>query len=391
MKEKDCNKKSTYGLGHVRQRKDGSFEGILYDKRIGRTVSVSAKTQTELNKRMKEKRKEILTQEFGKITNMKVEDYFLYWLQTFMATTVKCTTYDKHEQVIRNHVIPRIGYLKMKEVTSADLQKMFNDLSKIRAYSTIKKVMEVVRPCFKHAALTGDIIKNPMLGVKMPSKESVVVQTKDIEIYSDDDLKRMEETYLSLYEEKHLYRLSPMYLFLAHTGMRRGELLALKWKDINFKNNTAKIRYSLARYKKRDENMQYIGGYETKMMNPKTRTSNRTVYLNTKAVSYLQEMKRRNDALGIKSEYVVCNKDGVYVHSRSFDQELDRWCKRIGIEFKGLHALRHSFATRAIAAGVPIKVVSELLGHADIKITLNTYTHVLESQKYQAVELLEAL
>ena len=361
MKEKDCNKKSTYGLGHVRQRKDGFYEGILYDKRIGRTVSVSAKTQTELNKRMKEKRKEILTQEFGKITNMKVEDYFLYWLQTFMATTVKCTTYDKHEQVIRNHVIPRIGYLKMKEVTSADLQKMFNDLSKIRAYSTIKKVMEVVH------------------------------QTKDIEIYSDDDLKRMEETYLSLYEEKHLYRLSPMYLFLAHTGMRRGELLALKWKDINFKNNTAKIRSSLARYKKRDENMQYIGGYETKMMNPKTRTSNRTVYLNTKAVSYLQEMKRRNDELGIKSEYVVCNRDGVYVHSCSFDQELDRWCKRIGIEFKGLHALRHSFATRAIAAGVPIKVVSELLGHADIKITLNTYTHVLESQKYRAVELLEAL
>ena len=391
MKEKDCNKKSTYGLGHIRQKKDGSFEGIIYDKRIGRTVSVSAKTQTELNKRMKEKRKEILTQEFGQITNMNVEDYFLYWLQTFMSSAIKRTTYDKHEQMIKNHVIPRIGYLKMKEVTPSDLQKMFNDLSKIRAYSTIKKVMEVVRPCFKHATLTGDIAKNPMLGVKMPSKESVVIQTKEIEIYSDEDLKRMEETYLTLYNEKHLYRFSPMYLFLAHTGLRRGELLALKWKDINFANNTAKIKSSLARYRKRDENMQYIGGYETKMMNPKTRTSNRTVYLNSKAISYLHEMKRRNDELKIKSEYVVCNRKGGYVQTRSFDQELDRWCKRIGIEFKGLHALRHSFATRAIIAGVPIKVVSELLGHADIKITLNTYTHVLESQKHEAVGLLEAL
>ena len=391
MKEKDCNKKSTYGLGHVRTRKDGSLEGIIYDKRIGRTVSVSAKTQTELNKRMKEKRKEILTQEFGVVTNMNVEEYFLYWLQTFMATSIKRTTYDKHEQMIRNHVIPRIGYLKMKEVTPKDLQKMFNDISKIRAYSTIKKIMEVVRPCFKHATVTGDIIKNPMLGVRMPSKDSVAIPTKQIEIYSDEDLKLMEDSYITLYNEKHLYRLSPMYLFLAHTGLRRGELLALKWKDIDLKSKTLKIRASLTRYRKRDENMEYIGGYETKMMNPKTRTSVRIVYLNAKAISYLEEMKRRNDELKIKSEYVVCSKEGKYLQTRSFDQELDRWCKRIGVEFKGLHALRHSFATRAIIAGVPVKVVSELLGHADIKITLNTYTHVLEAQKHQAVELLEAL
>lgn len=77
---------------------------------------------------------------------------------------------------------------------------------------------------------------------------------------------------------------------------------------IHYIRNTAKIRSSLVRYKKRDGNMQYIGGYETKMMNSKTRTSNRTVYLNSKAVSYLQEMKRRNDELCFNSEYVVCNK-----------------------------------------------------------------------------------
>lgn len=391
MKEKDCNKKSTYGLGHIRQRKDGSFEGIIYDKRIGKTVSVSAKTQTELNKRMKEKRKEILTQEHGKVTNMKVEDYFIYWLQTFMSTAVKRTTYDKHEQMIRNHVIPRIGYLKMKEVRPEDLQKMFNDLSKIKAYSTIKKVMEVVRPCFKHATLTGDITKNPMLGVRMPNKDSVAVKTKQIEIYSDEDLRLMEESYLTLYNEHNLYRLSPMYLLLAHTGLRRGELLALKWKDVNFKTNTIKIKASLTRYRNRDENMEYTGGYSIEMMNPKTQNSVRTVYLNSKAISYLNEMKRRNEELNIKSEYVVCSKEGKYLQTRSFDQELDRWCKKIGVKFKGLHSLRHTFATRAIAAGVPIKVVSELLGHSDIKITLNTYAHVLEEQKHQAVELLEAL
>lgn len=383
--------KKQNGEGTIVQRKDGRYEAKIVDSRTGKRVSVYGNTLAEVKRKLKEKKKEILIGNAPTV-NSRVDDYMLSWLKTFKFNSLKRTTYDKHEQMLKTHIIPKIGNLKMKDVTANDLQNMFNDISKIRAYSTMKKIYEVVNPCFKHAALIGDIQNNPVLGVRLPKEKNMGIKTKEIQIYKDEDLLLIEKTMNDWYYNNHLYRLAPMYLFLAYTGLRRGELLALKWDDINFKTKTIKVNKSLTRYRVRDnETLEYDGGYNVELLDPKTSRSNRNVPLNTKAISLLVEMKKRNELENIESEYVCCSKNGDFLCSRSFDQMLERICRKADIKFLGLHALRHTFASKCFNAKIDVKIISEILGHSDVKITLNTYVHLLEEQKIEAVELLDAI
>lgn len=171
------------------------------------------------------------------------------------------------------------------------------------------------------------------------------------------------------------------YLLIYNTGLRASELLALTWDNVDFEKGFIYVRTSLSHTKNRD-----AGGKKSKDVigSLKTDKSKRDIPLNKSARDYLLFL--REDRNG---PYVVHNMNGDFLKLRSFQQTFKRACLYAGVPYKGLHALRHTFASCLIANDVAPKVVSDLLGHASVVFTLNRYVHSFDENVRSAVELLE--
>ncbi|MBR3429291.1 MAG: site-specific integrase [Clostridia bacterium] len=172
---------------------------------------------------------------------------------------------------------------------------------------------------------------------------------------------------------------------ILNTGLRMGEALALRWSDINIRKNTLSVTKNLIRVKNRSGK-----GSKYKLIlqeKPKTEKSKRTIPLNKAALAALEDLKT---APGYKPDgFVIHTKDGSPILPRSFEQTLELMCAAAGIRRVGVHALRHTYATRLFEKGVDIKIISELLGHSSTEITYRIYVHVIDSLKEAAVEALD--
>jgi integrase len=283
-----------------------------------------------------------------------------------------------------------IGKTKLNKLKTIDLQIFFNDKSNHLSYSSVKKIYEILNPCIKHAVLVGDMNSNPMEGVKMPNKKMMPIQTKTIEIYTDEEVEKLEYGIFHYFEEnKRLFRYAPIFIFILNTGLRAGEVLALKWStDIDFEGRKVVVNKSVSDVKNRDR-----FECDTKKVSiityTKTEKSNRIVNLNNKAIIALKEVKRRSEEMGIYSDYVVSNYNDSYILLRSFEQTFERIEKACGVSHKGIHQERHYFASKLLQCGVNIKVISDILGHENVNFTYNRYVHTVNEQKINAVQLLD--
>ena len=172
---------------------------------------------------------------------------------------------------------------------------------------------------------------------------------------------------------------------ILNTGLRMGEALALQWSDINWKKSTVSITKNLIRVKNRSGK-----GKKYKLIvqeKPKTEKSKRIVPLNKAALAALEDLKT---APGYKPDgFIIHNKNGGAVLPRTLEETLENMCAAVGIRKVGVHALRHTYATRLFEKGIDIKIISELLGHSSTEITYRIYVHVIDSLKELAVEALD--
>ena len=183
-----------------------------------------------------------------------------------------------------------------------------------------------------------------------------------------------------------------LIVFLAHTGLRCGELQALKWSDIDFCSKTVTVNKNLSMVCDRDRNGERKNHKKAKIKGTKTASGNRIVPLNTKAIAALKNLHAIYRKKGICSPNVVASLNGNMLSNDQLQRVLHRVLKYAEISKPfTLHQLRHTFATQTLNAGVPITVVSKWLGHANVSVTYNTYIHVLESAETTAVALLEAI
>lgn len=381
------------GDGCIRKRKDGSWEARIQigTNEMGKPKikAFYAKTQSEVKSKLKDYKKEIALG-INEVSRLKVSEYIDHWLRLYKYNSIKRSSYDRLESIFEHHVKNTIGQFQMGNISTIDIQKLINEKSEYLSYSSVKKIVDLLNPCFSHALILGDIGKNPMLGVVMPKQSSMKVQTKVVEEYSEDDIKKIIDVIDSTFTKScKLYRYSPIYQFMLNTGLRAGETLALTWDKIDFDKKTVTV----------DSNISYVNNRDDKVKtkkviiftDTKTKNGTRVIPLNKKAIAALNEIITRNEVQNIKSEYVVCDLNGNYVTPRNFQRTLDSLLKRANVEHTGLHALRHTFGSRALRNGVEIKVVSELMGHGNINITYNKYIHILKEQKVQAVSVLDAL
>lgn len=374
------------GTGTIYQRTNGSWVGKIY---LGRDESgkekfkyLSGKTEAEVKRKIRE-----YNQSGTKIETKKIslQEYLYNWLRTFKRGTIKDSSYDTIEKTIRNQIVPYIGIIHLQQVTSTDIQTLLNDLKKKGySYSTVKKAHDCLNDMFEHATIADDVTKNPMLLVNMLAESEF--EKKEIRYFTEEECALIiEESSRQYSTGKLVYQYADAYILMLHTGIRLGEAIGLKKTDWNKKENTLHIQRNIQSISKRDAEGNCVKGRQLVSNTTKTYSGDRILPLNKAAREALERLCRQHP----ESEYIVCSSKGEIIPPERLERTFYRILKNVGINQAGTHSLRHTFASMLFAKGTDIKTVSELLGHASIQITLNTYVHLIGKPKHSAVAKLD--
>ena len=265
------------------------------------------------------------------------------------------------------------------------IQRFLLSLSDTLSQSSIKKIFDVLRSVLSYAYKRKDIDIDLAAFLVLPRSK---LATKKIEIYTPDEMNILINTIengiiSSDYRCKRRYRVAPGFLVLYYSGLRAGELLALKKSDIDFDKKLIHINKTLSHIKTRDSDVLTV--YDDIITEPKTSNSIRDVPVSDNCRKYLLWLLSDD----IDSDYVIHNTFGGYMKLRSFQQTFYRICvEDAHIKYKGLHALRHTFTSDLVRKGANVSIVSKILGHSSVKFTYDRYFHSPREDDFDTINLL---
>ena len=368
-------KRRANGEGSIRKRSDGRWEGRYTagrDPETGRPVykNVLGKTQAEVKEKLKRAIEENAELDFSKAGQYTVGQWMDVWFENCAKIKVRSSSHQTYRGYIDHHIKPYIGDIQLNKLTSLDLQRLYKKLlsggrvERIEAEKqpkglspkTVRNINQVISAALTFAKEQKLIISNPTEGCSLPKLEH-----KEMKTLTVDQL----QSFLREAKESGVYE---MYYIELATGLRRGELLGLKWEDIDLKQAVIRVRRQVAR----------ING-ETGEAPLKTKNSYRTISVGEDAVGILKQQKEKGH-----SEYVFPSPTGGPISPDSVIQMLHRVLERAGLPKVRFHDLRHTFATLALQNGVDVKTVSGMLGHYSAGFTLDTYAHVTTQAQRQA-------
>lgn len=384
------------GTGSISLRKDGRWcARVMVGRNAdGKVVMKNfyGKTEPEAKRKMREFLKEYKASEFVHVQRRSVAEFLLDWLENVKRNDLKPKSYDRLEQTIKRDVIPRIGGYQIGAINGDHVQKMVNDMLRDgKSRSTIKKAYDAVNACFKRGLILKSVSSNPCLGVVLPGTARFA--PKKIHFFTNEEAARIAKTCASNYKNGNVrYALGPAFILDLNTGLRIGELCALDWdKDIDLEKRVVHANRNRVVVQDREEG----SSKKTKVVEQsttKTRAgTGRQVPLNDDAYNALVALGERTGNTG----YVLKTSTGQPVRPDQLDSIFRRILQQTDLpeekKHYGVHSLRHTFATALLSSGVEIKIVSELLGHADIGITYDTYIHVINEQKKAALDAMPSL
>lgn len=374
------------GSGSISQRNDGTWTGRVtlgYDENGKRKVKAFyGKTKGEVKKKMAEFQADIIRGDYQQVIKRSVEGYMTDWLNDVKQNELKPSSFDRLEQTCKYQVFPFIGTLQMGMVTPEDVQGVINKLvDKGFSYSTIKKAYNAMNACFTFASERDAIRKNPCRRISLPKNREKEIS--DVVFYDDGQIEAIEKAAMVKYGNGvYKYQNGWYIILLLYTGLRIGELLALKWENVDFDKKQIKVIGNLKEVKSRGKS---ITNYMTVEQPTKTKSGNRIVPLADRAIDALRYLEKHKHS----EEYVAATKNGKHISPRNIDRTFRQILTAAGIEqSSGVHSLRHTFASMLFKKGVDPKTVSEILGHSDVTVTYNIYIHLIQEQKAKAIELL---
>lgn len=320
--------------------------------------------------------------------DMTVDARFNRWLKDVVGNRAPNTLRNYRERYEHN-VQPFIGSMLLRDVKQIDCQRILNAMESDYAGSTIRQTYMTMGTFFKSAKDNGFIDRHPMDGVRYTKPVRAV---DDIHFLTVDEQKR----FLEAAKGSHNYA---QYALILETGLRTGEMIGLTWDAIDWEKRTLTVNKTLEFRYKQDE---WRAGP------PKTESSYRTIPLTDTAYGILREIydtrEYRNESNGLSTVLTFMDRktgqkrklvmrDLVFINWRtgmpaknsSYDTHLYKLCDDAGIKRFCMHALRHTYATRAIESGMQPKVLQKLLGHASITTTMNRYVHVTDDSMKKAV------
>ena len=298
------------------------------------------------------------------------------WLTHYVKPSSKRRTFEQYSKVVQIHIQPYLGEIELTDLTPFVLQKFITDLSTNGNKRTgrglspnfIKKILSVIQNSLKTAHLVGYLPEYSANKIKRPK-----IVEKQVECFTIREQKKIEESALSAKKDKYRGIILCLY-----TGLRIGELLALRWNDIDFEKNILSVMKTCHDGNENGEHVRIIDS-------PKTEKSRRQIPLPKTLAKILKEMKKKS-----KCEFVIAD-DEKPVFIRSYQRTFELLLKKLGLPHKGFHSLRHTFATRAIECGMDVKSLSEILGHKNATITLNRYAHSLWEHKAEMMNKLSKM
>ena len=348
-----------------------------------RSVVVDKLSEYRLNKRADEPEQ---------ICTFTVSQWLNKWYNEYVVSNVKLSTRSSYEMIINRHLKPYIGHIKLIDLKKADIEEMYRKLitgGRVRgagglSVKSVRNISLVLHKALDEAMKREYIIKNPASIANVPTMRSENVAKKEIEILTKEEQKRLMAAC-----ENDVYGTG--IITVLYTGLRLGELLGLQWSDINLEKKTIEINKQVNRLKDYSEKAKA----KTRLgiqHNTKTRTSHRKIAIDEALLKRLIEYKAVQDQQ-IKlwgSKYnnlgmVFAREDGSYMDPTSFRKKYQKLLSQAGLKRFTVHALRHTFATRALEAGVAIKAVSQILDHASVQITMDTYSHILPEYQSEAM------
>jgi integrase len=307
------------------------------------------------------------------------------WLPA-KAAEVRPSTLHSYERITALHIVPKLGQVQLQDLTAPMLNAVYADLSTngrsdgtggLSARS-VRYAHTILRMALADAVRWGYLSRN-VADQAMPPKSPTLAE-RTLTTWDPVEVR----AFLTHVHDDRLYA---SWLLAASTGMRRGEVLGLRWVDLDLANNRLEVRQQLTSL-----------DYKLTFGPPKTKRGQRQVLLDAATITGLRAHRKRQaeERLAIGAGWtdtglVFTRADGNPVHPDSFAQAFERHIKASGQRKIRFHDLRHTFATNALRAGVPPKVVSDILGHATVAFTMDTCTHAIPSMQADAVDLVANL
>ena len=372
------------GEGTIYRRKDGRYEAAAYvvmTDGTRRRVRVYGSTRREAA----DKLEKIIAQDRAGVpqpqSSLTVGEYLDQWLETVAKLRVRPLTYHSYEMYVRQHIKPGLGRIVLRQLTAGDIRRFLARLRKRPSRSpgntarpltprTIAHVHAILRNALEHAVRDDVLARNVARQVQMATP-----QETEPEPLTLDEARRL----LDAAARTRLHAAVALSLAL---GLRRGEVLGLRWIDLDLDRQVLQIRQTL---------QYHDGALHTAA--PKTRRSRRTIPLPSAIIELLQAHRDRQagERTAVGSDWqqhglVFTTRAGLPVHPNDFSKAFGRLCEQAGIRRIRLHDLRHSCASFLLAQGVPPRVVMEILGHATIDVTMNIYGHVMLDAQRAALQ-----
>ena len=372
-------KRRSNGEGNIRKRKDGRWEGRYtagYHPETGKRIikNVLGKTQAEAKEKLRKAIEDAGVLDLTRTDEYTVESWARTWFELYSKPNIRPNTAGYYRRLIERYVIPGIGDIKLNKLTARDVQKLYNDM---KDHGRVREVQKEKNPGLSSSYVRGlhmmlhnclDRAVKEQLILRNPTEDCIVpkAEKKEMKILHPEQMG----AYLKAAEDSGVL---PMFYLELTTGLRKGELVALLWSDLDVENRTLSVSKQAVRE----------DGGDVKVTRPKTATSIRKLPLPQEAVDLLLEEHAKHPdnpyMFPSRSTGKMYNPDSVVnLHARIL--------KKAGLGHLRFHDLRHTFATMALQSGVDVKTVSSMLGHYDAGFTLSTYAHATTRMQEEAAE-----
>jgi integrase len=364
------------GEGSIYQRKDGRYvaEMTLVD---GKRKQFYGKTQKEALEKLRKAQRE---QEQGILATgpqQTIKQFLEYWLEDVHKLKVRPGTYEVYRTVLDNHLIPVLGHIKLQKLTTQQVQTLYakklkEGLSSQRV-QTIRAVLHKALDHAKRIKLVGSNVCDDVEALPRQAQQEMLPLTP-------------EQAHMLLQKVRER-RLEAVLTLALTTGMRKGEILSLRWQDIDLQKNTLQVRHTVS-YRGRGK---FIEG------EPKAEKSKRKITLPQFVVETLKrhhtmqlETRLQAGTRWVDNDLVFPNKRGAFMVPTTLSNHFFKLLEEVGLPHIRFHDLRHSAATLLLSMGVPMKVVQEILGHSNFNVTANLYSHVLPTMQQEAMSKMDS-
>ncbi len=360
----------------IRQRY-ADFEGrFMYQ---GKRYLVHGKTVTETQKTMTELKYKLEHGLYVEKNKMTFDEWYNTWMKEYKENRVKIGTYTCYHKYYKSVIKERFGNKLLTDIRGEHIQKFYNDLIKDGyALSTITVISAVINGCLQQAMRNGLIERNPVRLAEIPRKTAKSLPGAEKRSRQAMTIEQ-QALFMEYAKDSYLYHFFEVML---RTGLRSGEMRGIKPFDVDRKKYVLHVRRTV----------EYISGKGYIEDTPKTQTSARDIPLTAAILEHIDAQMRYWGFTVIKmDQYLFCDETGGVLKKERVQAEIDRIIKRIraaGYDFPRItsHVFRHTFATRAIEAGMQPQVLKTILGHSSLAMTMDLYSHVLPDTKAEEMQ-----